>query len=243
MKKKSRKLTKLMILLLFVGFIYAGYYTVFKTDILHIKTVNVYDNTLISSEEIIDYLDLNESVSYFDLNQYEVKENVIEHPRVKNASVIKSFPNTLEIRVVERKPVAAVLYSETYLLVDEELVVVEVSKSPMDLYIINGYKFENFYIGYVINDDNSDILKNAIDLSKLIKNSDIKIHPTIEIVEDKIELYFNDEYKALFGEGNNIEQKYNDMLGIYKSQRDKNDYRGIINVSFEGQATFKVFEE
>ena len=40
-----------------------------------------------------------------------------------------------------------------------------------------------------------------------------------------------------------IENKYNDMLAIYKEQKMNNNSEGIINVSFDGQATFQSYRE
>ena len=243
MKRKSRMLKNFIMFLMVAALIGGVYYTTFYTTLFHIKNINVQDNQLVSYEEIIFFSGLDQPINYFELNQYELKDKLLAHPQIKNASVSKVFPNMVEIRIVERVPNVAVLYSETYLLVDGDMVVVEVSKTPKDLYVINGYNFENFYLGYVINDDNSDVLKNAMDLAALIEVSDILIRPSINIVEDNITICFNDKYKALFGKGENIENKYNDMLAIYKEQKKNNNSEGIINVSFDGQATFQSYRE
>lgn len=243
MKQSSSKSRKIILLLMIVGIIGGGYYAVFCTNLLSISNINLYDNQSISHDDIASYINLDPETNFFELNEYELKNKLIGHPQIKNAVVDKVFPNSLDIRIVERIGKVAVSYSGIYLVVDEDMVVVEVSKTPGDLYVINGYEFENFYIGYIINDDNYEILENAMNLAELIEVSDIIIHPEVNIVCDKIELVFNDEYKALFGDGSEMVKKFNDMLGIYKSQKEKEENRGIINVSFEGQATFKAFGE
>ncbi len=242
MKRKS-KFKAFMSFLILLSICSGLIYIILYTDIINIKTINVYNNVLATKEEVVQAAGLNESINFFNVNKYEMKEDVIKHPQIKSATISKVFPNTVEIKVIERKAEVAILYSELYLLIDREMVVVEVSSSPKGLYVINGCNFDNFYLGYIINNENSDVLSNAMDLALRIEDSTMEIRPFIEIIEGEIELYFNDEYKALFGTGNNMERQFNDMYSMYNKLKDIENATGIINLKFKGQMILQPFGE
>ncbi len=233
----KRKIVVIVIILLLTMFYIYNY-----TDFLMIKKVNVIGNLNVTDEEIKAYV-LKEEMDYFNVDLLSIEDKLKKYSIIKKAVVKKSFPNTLNIEITERIPIVAVSYSDQYLLVDEELYVVKVSEEPDGYYIIDGYKFKNFNIGTPIDDDTSYLLKHSIDLAFLVMSVESDFKPKIVIKESSIHLIITDTISANFGDGKNIEKRFNDMINIYNKMISENLTAGIINVFHDGQPSLKLFEE
>jgi hypothetical protein len=99
----------------------------------------------VSDAELLRMARIRGDELYFSVDPAMVAESLEEYPAVESAVVEKSFPDTLEISIARRKPVAALLASgsEAALLhVDSEGVVFSpVSKRMMsDLPVISGIR-------------------------------------------------------------------------------------------------------
>lgn len=241
MKKKSNKRKTFVVFVVVISFIASGYYLLFYTDLFNITKVHISDNIFVSENELIEALDLKKPLNYFDVNKYIIKKNILSHPKIKAASVEVIFPNILEVSVVERIPLVAVLYSESYLLVDEDMVVVETSDDPKNYYVINGYQFSKFTVGSVFKEGNTELLKNVVDLVLFIEQSDFIIRPTISIYDNNIVLHFSSDFRAEFGDGTYMEEKFNSVRAMYLSLKKSGNLRGTINAKYKNQITLDPF--
>jgi len=242
MKKKTHYIRNFFVLILIGVLCYLGYYIYEETNVFIIKDISVMGNIRITEEDLKDYL-LTDELHFFKLNQYELDEKLESYPKVKNGVIKKVFPDRLEVVVNERMPVVALEWSEQYLLIDEELVVVEVVNNTSGYYPIRGYKFENFNIGYEIKDDHRYILENAIYLAFMIMSYDQLNDPAITVEENQIYLKINDNLDVEFGDGDNMEERFNKMIGVYEKLQEDGIYSGVIKVFHDGYPTFDPFEE
>lgn len=240
--KKKRHLFRNFIVLVLLGLLgYLGYYIYNESDVFIIKNVEIMGNIMISESDIEKFI-VDDNLHYFKSNQYDLKERLETYPKIKDCAITKVFPDGLSIIITERLPVVAIHYSEQYLLVDEELYVVEVANDPRSFYVINGYSFDDFNIGYQMKDDHRYILKNAINLALLAMYSELE-NTEIEIVDKKIEVSLSDTLKAKFGDGDNIESRFSNMIEVYFEITKNNNPSGVIDVSHDGLPVFQPFEE
>lgn len=240
--KRKKHLFRNFIILVFIGLLgYLGYYIYNDSDVFIIKNVEILGNIMISESEIEAFI-MDDQLHYFKSNQYQLKEKLEEYPKIRNCVITKVFPDGLSIVISERLPVVAVLYSEQYLLVDEDLYVVEVTSEPRGYYVITGYSFDDFNVGKQINDDHRYILKNAIDLALLVMYSEL-VDTRMEIVDNDIKLYLNKGLKAEFGDGSNIESRFSSMIEVFFKVSDHENPSGVIDVSHDGLPVFQPFEE
>lgn len=70
----------------------------------------------VSDEELLRMARIRGDELYFSLDPAVVAESLEEYAPIETASVAKSFPDTLEISILRRRPVAALLGSEVGLL-------------------------------------------------------------------------------------------------------------------------------
>lgn len=239
MKRKKHPLRNFFIFLLLVVIVGLSYYVYEYTSFFIIKDVHILGNLLVDVESVENYIGVDEGLHFFKTNQFDLEEKMKTHPQIKNCIVKKVFPNSLDIKVIERMPAVAIYYSETYLIVDDEMIVIDTRNDPGNLYVIKGYDFDYFFVGYEITDKDSYILKRAINLALLINISDLNAKPPIVIEDDEILLLLEEDIIANFGQGKYIEERFNEMLTIYKALVADGNNIGVIDVRFNTQPVFR----
>lgn len=137
-----------------------------------LKTVRIYDNQSLSKEEIIQYLEITETETWFDLDPYQLSLRLKRHPWIKEAMVHRSFPLGLNVEIRERKPVAFLKAGDKVLLLDEERQVLQVQpgNSVGNLPVIVLGATAKVKVGDKLD---SATLRSAFGLMKLLKKSDV----------------------------------------------------------------------
>ena len=92
-------------------------------DQIAIKNVNITGNVLLTCNEIVNYLNLNESFSF--ILPLDIQKKLEEHPYIASANAQLLLPNTLKIDIVERVPDAVWWNGEKFLLIDANGFVLE----------------------------------------------------------------------------------------------------------------------
>jgi cell division protein FtsQ len=108
---------------------------------------------------------------------------------VKEAVVRLVFPNSVKITITERKPAACIVYLGSFLTIDDDGYVLEVSSNrpPEDLKEIRGVDFTKYAIGERLESDNIGYVHIADDIVKAVKrsdsNSDFLMWPMIDWID------------------------------------------------------------
>ncbi len=169
-KKKSRLMTLLFLFLIVLGVF--GLSLLFNSDFFNVKKVIVVGNKYISETEIVKQSGIDSNTSMFRLSSDETIKRILKEPWIKDVKIDRHFPNSVELKVTEREAVAAVPFQDIYLLVDEDVVVLESREFVDDLTlpVILDLKLTKVKIGEKID---SVSLKNAIDCLKSF-NKDLR---------------------------------------------------------------------
>lgn len=238
-------------MVLFAGLVYLGYYVFTETNIFVIDHVNLMGNIHVSRQEIESYLDMEEGIHYFDMNPYDLKTRLENHSWIKSCQVEKVLPNRLNVSIVERVPVIAVYWAESYLWLDEELYVVEVVGDSGKYYPVTGFELNSFNKGKRISALNWKLLSNCVNLVyflEFVEFDHALEAPEIMIEDDNIMLYFTDQFKANLGDGDNLTHRFNEVKDIYATLLKESGYdilkvRGTIVANHDSDASFIPFGE
>jgi cell division septal protein FtsQ len=106
---------------LFYG-VYLGSGKVVALPALAVKTIQVEGCRAIDSDSIIRMSGVRVGQPLLSVNLTQIRDRVIRHPVVKDATVVRELPDTLRITVRERTPAAAVM-DRDFAIVDREGVV------------------------------------------------------------------------------------------------------------------------
>ncbi|MCA0174399.1 cell division protein FtsQ/DivIB [Bacillus sp. RAR_GA_16] len=78
----------------------------FQSSLSHIRNVEVSGNNYVSDKEIIQLSELDNSVSFWNLNKEKVAEKVEQSKEIADVTVTRQFPVTAKVKVVENARVA-----------------------------------------------------------------------------------------------------------------------------------------
>ncbi|MCD6435059.1 MAG: hypothetical protein J7L15_01510, partial [Clostridiales bacterium] len=87
----------------------------------------------------------------------------------------------------------------------------------------------------------NNMMEALVMLVKLVNISDLNFIPSIYIKDNKIFLTINKNYVVNFGNGINIENRFNDFYNIYIDLSKSDVSRGTIDVSTDGLPIYKPF--
>jgi hypothetical protein len=90
------------------------YSSVFQVQ--HIETAGLHR---LLEKDLVSLMGVNPSARLFDVDLERVKDRLLSHPWIREVQVRKTFPDTLKIKVSERRPIALVVEGKRRVLVDE----------------------------------------------------------------------------------------------------------------------------
>ncbi|MFI6028370.1 cell division protein FtsQ/DivIB [Amycolatopsis magusensis] len=97
----------------------AGFYLVFFTSLLGVRTVDVLGATSLSPDQIRAVANVPDRRAMLRVDTDEIRDRVLTLPGVATADVSRSWPSTIEIEVSERTPIGFFNTGEEIHLVDD----------------------------------------------------------------------------------------------------------------------------
>jgi cell division protein FtsQ len=91
---------------LYVGVREAAKRLFFENRDYQLKTIEVQTDGMLQREQILRVADLREGENIFSVNLARVHDRIQDLPQVDDVEVVRRLPGEIDIRVVERKPVA-----------------------------------------------------------------------------------------------------------------------------------------
>lgn len=166
--RSSKRLKFGLTLVVLVGLIMA---IVVYLPIFTLQHVEVSGNQYLTQDDIMEIARIKTGQPIFQLETDAVTENLTHDLRIESATVRRRLPDTLEIAITERTPVASVATDYGYLDFDKQGKVIAsyrtLKKVPIPL--ITGVTVHDLYVG----DDNTDAnIQNILSfLTKLDANT------------------------------------------------------------------------
>ena len=175
------------------------------------------------------------------LNKKEFVNSLSKHPYIESIQIKKELPSSLRLDIKYREMYGILKYSDLFIVIDKNLNVLSVDKEKADGILIDGFILQSFIVGNKIEVENTNILKEALNLIELLEKSHIEFRPIILYKENNIQIQLNDDFSVKFGRGEDTERKFNNFIDIYDNLKGKNISRGIIDVSNHGLPLYKPF--
>jgi hypothetical protein len=155
----------------------------FENPDYQLKTIEVQTDGTLQRERVLDVADLHEGENIFNVNLAQVRDRIQQLPQVDDVQVVRKLPGEIDIRIVERKPIAWLTsdkeisdpsVSDTAFLVDARGVLMRQKKllpEYLGLPLILGCSSELFEEGKVVE---SPEVKTALELLRLNARSFIQ---------------------------------------------------------------------
>lgn len=187
------------------------YSSVFQVQ--HIETAGL--NRLLE-KDLVSLVGVNPSARLFDVDLEGVKDRLLSHPWIREVQVRKTFPDTLKIRVSERRPMAFVEEGDRRVLVDETGKVLEELSSteeegavlPILLGIEIGALQRNEHDQYLV-------FQRAVDLIKIMEPESQTVPGAlkIDVRRGKGIVVERNGYRILFGQ-EGFQKKWERFLSV-----------------------------
>ena len=125
----------LILILLIIAIIF-----VLSSSLFNIKSINVLNNNILSNEDIISLSNINIGQNIFKINKNASIDHLKENAYIEEVNISRKLPNTLEINVKERKRKYMLQFADSYVYINNQGYMLEISTEKLDLPIITGFK-------------------------------------------------------------------------------------------------------
>lgn len=201
-----------------------------SSEIFNIKKISVKGIDKLSDKEVISYSQITIGENIFKTSLSKAEYEIEKNPYVKKVEVKREFPNTILVNIEERKVNYILQLAESYVYVDAQGYILEISKEKKEVPILIG----------IVTD-----LSNIKQGDRLIKEDLLKFDKINEIVEisknyeifnylskidisdsSKYILYLEGENKSVYlGNADNLNTRMLWLKSIIEQTKEK---KGII---------------
>jgi len=183
--QKRRILMKIGIMILLIICLIGGTVYFFLSPIFNVKSIEVTNNTNITSEQIINMSEIKLNENTFKFSKKEAENKIRSNPYVESVDVKRNvFSNKVQINISERTASLMLEYGNSYVYINNQGYILEISTLKLDSPIIKGYvtPVEEVKLGNRLNKDDLERLEVVLKileaaeingLEKLITHIDI----------------------------------------------------------------------
>lgn len=135
------------------------FYLLFFTDLFLLREIKVIGNNKISKEEIINLTALKGGERLYRISLSEIREKLLQHPRIEEVFVVRHLPSILEIKIKEKEPLAILVKENKGFLISK--------KGD----IISGIVPEDYFFYPVLEIKNEEFKKSFLNFLAWLKNN------------------------------------------------------------------------
>lgn len=223
---------------LIVGLIYV---IVFRTSFFVVKDIEISCNSTDTKVLFDSFTKYFEGNNIFLVSMDEAIKELESNPFIAHVEIIRLYPNKIEYKVVMREIDATFHYNDLFLFLDSDGMLLRISNEPENYLVLEGFTVDSFVVGRKIELDNNDLLINSLKLINLVNQSEFIQKPVVYYENRQIVLKLNENFKVKFGNGEDIENKFNGFIDIYNDLQEKGIFSGVIDISHNGYPVFKPF--
>ena len=234
-KRKSHFLRNFLLLIL----ICVGIFFFLKSDYFLIKDIEVVGNSYYTKTEVISIAKATTGKNIiFDAEKDTILENLEANPFFKNVTVKRQLPSTLLIEVEERPQIAAVEFGDSFIVIDDEGVILRRTDVDPRVTILTGLTISRMDVGEPIEAEEKETLSMTLRMLKTMEEGDLYFKK-IDVSRVVIKAYI---YDNLIVKGtpaevfSAIEEGY--VQSVVSDLFSKNVSRGTIKMGGSGQVIF-----
>lgn len=214
------------------------------SPLFNIKKITVVGNDKITTNEIISLSQINIEENTYKTNMKKAKSKILENPYIKSVEIKRKLPSNVEILVEERKTTFMIEYGNSYVYINNQGYILEVSSEKLEVPILQGAETitEDFIPGNRLCTEDLEKMSTVIKIMEVATNNEISSLIT------RIDIQNSQNYKILFeteqkvayiGDGSDLNTK---ILNIKSILERESGIRGEIFVNMDlktNDATFR----
>ena len=237
-KKKRKKVFRTIKVLLLIGVILGGTIYFLLSPIFNITEINVSGNSKISSEEIISLSGIQKNENTFKINKKTVKDKIRENPYIDTISIKRTLPDSITIYVTERVATYRINKANTYMLINNQGYMLEITDEENNLPIITGLQTtdEEIQEGNRLCVEDLEKLEDVLKISESAKTNELySLITEIDISEkDNYKLVIPSEKKIIhLGDTSKLPVKMGYIISIMEKEKDEGEI--LVNTDLENE--------
>jgi len=118
--KKRRKNFKIPTPVIYILLVAVGLYFFIHSPVFGLKNIKVTGNSLLEEDKILNLSQLTTGQNIMKIKKEEIIKKISVHPFIKEVQIERHLPNTLEIHILERKPVGLLVSQDGFIQISEE---------------------------------------------------------------------------------------------------------------------------
>ncbi len=252
--KKRRIIIRIILLFLIFVIVIAGIISFFYIPKLKIQKISIksYSEKIDKDElskYISNYLDkkylgIFPLANFFLFPKNEVKLNILkDFPYVKEVTLDKNFPDTINLEIKEREPEAILCYENDCSFLDEDSFIFQkapfFSGSTVVKFRDERSGSNRLFLGDKLLDNNQ--FKNLIKFKDLLKSEKIEVDEIILKDENIYNIVTSDNWRIIINNENNIDDTLINLKTIINSKiKDKIKNLEYIDLRFGNKVFYKL---
>ncbi|MGM0436872.1 MAG: cell division protein FtsQ/DivIB [Bacillota bacterium] len=212
---------------------------------LKIDNFSVKGNDVLLEEKIVENIKKYKSENIIFVNTENIKDTLVEKENyIKDIAINKIYPNKLEIKVLERKPLAKIVNDNKILVFDKEGYILEESENDIDIKVPLikgvGYSFSKNKI--VFTPSFEKLVHELEDLkSPLINDLNLIQYEKSQNNRYKIKiLILNNNIEVKLGEVENLAKKFSILEATILRIEKENLAIDYINLEYPEKPVYKT---
>lgn len=161
----------LLIVLLIGGLVYF-----FLSPVFNVKGIDVINNNYISSEQIINASEIPLNENMFKFSKREAKNKILTNPYIEKVNIKRNiFTDRVQIDVKERVATLMLEYGNSYVYINNQGYVLEISATKIDSPILKGYvtPLEDVKPGKRLNNSDLERLEDVLNIMEAANSKQI----------------------------------------------------------------------
>lgn len=147
--KKRKLILKIIRTIILIGILIGTLIYILLSPLFNIKDVTVTGNNKLSKEEIISLSEIRTEENIFKTSKNDIKNRIKTNPYVENVKIRRKLPDKVEIIVVERVATYMLPFANSYVYINNQGYMLEITSQKANLPIITGFSTpeENLHEG------------------------------------------------------------------------------------------------
>lgn len=174
-KQKIKAIKKMATCLFLIIVLIGGLVYFLLSPVFNIKTIDVINNQNISKEQIINSSGILINENMFKISTNEVEKSILTNPYIENVKVKRKFYDKIEIDVQERIATIMLEYGNSYIYINNQGYILEISTNKITAPILTGYitPLEQIKPGNRLSKEDLERLKTVLNIMEVAKTNNI----------------------------------------------------------------------
>lgn len=225
-KKKKRILTKKARNVVCILLVIATIVLIFSSKLFYINNIEVLGNSKLTENEIISVSGVVKDVNIFSLNKLNAKRSLLENSYIEDVTITRVLPNTIRIEVEEKVPRYMIQFANSYIYINNQGYMLEISTEPLELPILLGITTDlnNVKPGDRLNIEDLNKFNKMIQIMDISRSFEmVELITKIDITDaNNYTLHLEKEGKIVYlGDATDLNTKMLPLKGILEDTKGK----------------------